>query len=88
MFVDAISLFGVLAELLCELLDCREGLNSEAGGRDLLEESSDRSRTLREKEYLLIGRTVVQHGEEELQEGSHTLFIYNRKKNTLVLVQL
>lgn len=68
MFVDAISLFGVLAELLSELLDCREGLNSEAGGRDLMEESSNCGWTLREKEHLLIGRTVVQHGEEELQE--------------------
>jgi hypothetical protein len=80
MFIDAISLFRVMAELLCELLNGREGLDGEARGRDLLEESSDRGRTLREKKHLLIGRTVVQHGEEELQEGSHTLFVYNKKE--------
>ena len=75
MFIDTVSLLWVLAKLLCQLLDGCEGLNSEARGGNLLQESSDGSRTLREKEYLLIGWTVVQHGEEELQEGSHTLFV-------------
>ena len=61
MLIDAISLLRVLAELLSELLDGCEGLDCETRGRDLLEESTDGGWTLREKEHLLIGRTVVQH---------------------------
>ena len=61
MLVDTISLLRVLAKLLSELLDGREGLDCETRGRDLLEESTDGGRTLREKEHLLIGWTVVQH---------------------------
>ena len=66
--VDATPLLGVLAELLRELLNGSECLHGEAGRGNLLKKSSDGGRTLREKEHLLIGRTVVQHGEEELQE--------------------
>ena len=61
MLVDAISLLWVLAKLLRQLLYGCEGLHGETGGRDLLEESSNCGWTLREKEHLLIGRTVVQH---------------------------
>ena len=77
MLVDVTSLLCVMTELFTELLDGRQRLDGEAEGRNLLEESSDGGRPLREKEDLLIGRTVVQHGEEELQERSHALLVCN-----------
>ena len=79
MFVDAVPLLSILTKLLRQLLNGCECLDGEAGGRNLLKESSNGGGTLREKEDLLVGGTVVQHGEEEPQEGSHTLFVCSVK---------
>ena len=62
MFVDAASLFNVLAELLSQLLNGRQSLHREAGGRNLLKKSSDGCGTFGEEEDLLVGGTVLQHG--------------------------
>lgn len=68
MFVDAVPLLCILAELLGELLNGRQRLYGEAGGGHLLEEGADGGRTFEEKEDLLVCGTVVQHGEKQLQE--------------------